>query len=175
MFVYYISVGIAVFIFAEKLSLYIITKLKPHWTLIRPIVTYANEKWVIKKNSIQKLLIFERKILRKIFGPTKKLNGLFRDKTNEEFDEPIHRKNIIRFIKSRRLKWISHAERTPKESGGTRIYKWKPLTSRPIGRSKNRWKDDVRKDWQTEKVTNWKKSASNSDSRKTTAERTKLT
>jgi len=35
------------------------------------IVTYASETWVLKENMIQKLLIFERKILRGIFGPTK--------------------------------------------------------------------------------------------------------
>jgi hypothetical protein len=36
-------------------------------------------------------------------------------------------------------------ERVPKESEVTRIYKWKPLASRPIGRLKNMWEDDVRK------------------------------
>jgi hypothetical protein len=43
-------------------------------------------------------------ILRKIFGPTKELNGPWRIKTNEELDELIKLKNIIRFIKSQRLK-----------------------------------------------------------------------
>ena len=51
------------------------------------------------------------KILRKIFGPTKEENGLWRIKTNEELDELIKRKNIIRFIKSQRLKWLGHVER----------------------------------------------------------------
>ena len=37
--------------------------------------------WVLKENSIQKLMIFERKILRKIFGPTKEPNDLWRIKT----------------------------------------------------------------------------------------------
>jgi hypothetical protein len=37
-------------------------------------VTYASEKWVLKKTIIQKLLIFEKKILRRIFGATKKSN-----------------------------------------------------------------------------------------------------
>jgi len=49
-------------------------------------------------------MIFERKILRKIFGPTKEENGPWIIKTNEELDELIKRKNIIRFIKSQRLK-----------------------------------------------------------------------
>jgi hypothetical protein len=45
-----------------------------------------------------------------------------------------------------------------KEREVTRIYKWKLFASRPIGRPKNRWKDDVRKDLQTMKIKNWKKS-----------------
>jgi len=36
-------------------------------------VTYASGKWVLKENIIQKLLVFERKILSGIFGPTKKI------------------------------------------------------------------------------------------------------
>jgi hypothetical protein len=43
-------------------------------------------------------MIFERKILMKIFGPTKELNGLWKIKTNEELDKLIQRNNIIRFI-----------------------------------------------------------------------------
>jgi hypothetical protein len=41
-------------------------------TAIRPVVTYTSETWVLKETVIQKLLVFERKILRRIFGPTKK-------------------------------------------------------------------------------------------------------
>ena len=64
-----------------------------YWTLIRPIVPYACETWVLKENSIQKLMIYERNIIfRKIFGPTKEVNGLWRIKTNEELDELIKRK-----------------------------------------------------------------------------------
>jgi hypothetical protein len=68
-------------------------------------------------------MTFERKILRKIFGPTKEINGVLRIKTNEELDELIKRKNIIRFIKSQRLKRLGHVERMPKEGEVTRIYK----------------------------------------------------
>jgi hypothetical protein len=58
----------------------------------------------------------------------------------------------------------------PKEREVTRIYKWKPFASRPIGRPKSRWEDDVRKDLQTVKITNWKKSVLNRDSLKTVVE-----
>jgi len=48
------------------------SKLKLYRTVIRPIVNYASETWVLKEAITQKLLVFERKILRRIFGPTKK-------------------------------------------------------------------------------------------------------
>jgi hypothetical protein len=149
------------------------SKLKLYWTLITPIVTYACETWVLKENSIQRLMIFQRKILRKIFGPTKEVNGLWRIKTNEELDELIKLKNIIRFIKSQRLKWLSHVERMPNETEVTRIYKWKPLASKPKGRPKNRWDDDVRTDLQKMKLKNLKRSVLDRDSWRTIVERTK--
>ena len=81
-------------------------------TAIRPIVTYASETWVLKEAIIQKLLVFEREILRRIFGPTKE-NQILRVKTNEELDKPIKRKNIINHIKAQRLSWFGHVQRMP--------------------------------------------------------------
>jgi hypothetical protein len=45
-------------------------------------------------------LIFERKILRRIFGPTQKVNGEWRLKTNEELEKAINNENIVRYIKT---------------------------------------------------------------------------
>ena len=58
-----------------------------------PIVTYASETWVLNETIIQKLLVLDRKILRRIFGPTKE-NQIWRIKTNEELDKLIKQKNI---------------------------------------------------------------------------------
>jgi hypothetical protein len=118
-------------------------------------------------------VIFERKIPRKIFGPKKELSGMWRIKTIEELDKLIQRKNIIRFIKSLRLKLLGHVERMPKRKEVTRMCKWKPLASKPIGRLKSRWEDDVRKDCQTMKIKNWKKSVLNRNLWKTVVEQSK--
>lgn len=40
-------------------------------TLIRPVITYGAKAWTLRKNEARKLLAFERKTLRKIFGPVK--------------------------------------------------------------------------------------------------------
>jgi hypothetical protein len=54
-------------------------------------------------------------------------------------------------------------KRVAKEREFTRIYKWKPFASRPIGGQKNRWEDDIRKDLQTVKIKNWKMSVLSRD------------
>jgi len=66
----------------------------------------------LKETIIQKLLVFERKILRRIFGPTKE-NQLWRVKTNEELDKPIKHKNITNYIKAQRQSWFGHLQRMP--------------------------------------------------------------
>jgi len=57
-------------------------KLKLYFSVIRPVVTYACETWISKETITSRLMVFERKILRKIFGPTYK-NGSWRIKTNQ--------------------------------------------------------------------------------------------
>jgi hypothetical protein len=94
-------------------------------------------------------------------------------KPMKERDELIQRRNVIRFIKFQIIKLLGHVERMPKEREVTRIYKWKPLASRPIGRQKNRWEDNVRKDLQTMKIKNWKKGVLNRDLQKILFKRTK--
>jgi len=83
-------------------------KMKLCWSIIRPIVTYACETWVLKETIKNKLMVFERKVLRKIFGPTKERDGTWRIKTNDELDKLIRHKNIINDIKAQRLSWFGH-------------------------------------------------------------------
>ena len=63
--------------------------MKLYWSVIRPVVVYGCETWVLKESIIQNLSVFERKILRKIFGSTKEANGVRRTKTVKELDELI--------------------------------------------------------------------------------------
>ena len=62
-------------------------------------MTYASETWVLKEAIIQKLLVFERRILKRIFGPTKE-NQIWRVKTNEELNRLVKHKNVINYIKA---------------------------------------------------------------------------
>ena len=126
-------------------------KLKLYYSVIRPIVTYSCETWILKETIINKLLVFERKI----FRPNNE-NGIWRIKTNQELDEIIKRKNIINFIRAQRLSWLGHIERMQGTRMVKAIYSWKPISRRSTGRPKTCWGDDVRKHIQKIKVPNWK-------------------
>ena len=89
------------------------TKERLYHTVIRPVVVYGSECWVLTENIKQKLLVFERRLLRRILGPTQKTNGEWRQKTNEELENLINHENIVRHIKSKRLSWVGHVERMP--------------------------------------------------------------
>jgi hypothetical protein len=76
----------------------------------------------------QKLLIYERKILRRIFGPSKNMDGLWRIKTNEELNKLINYKNIVNHIKAQRLGWCGHVYRMENDRLVKIIYNWKPIS-----------------------------------------------
>jgi len=77
------------------------SKLKLYRSVIRLVVTCVSETRVLKENIIQKLLVFERKILRGIYGPTKE-NQTWRIKNNEELDKLVMDENIVNYIKAQR-------------------------------------------------------------------------
>jgi len=101
--------------------------------------------------TVESLLVFERRI----FGQTQEANGEWRLKTNEELQNAIGYENIGRHIKSKRLSWLGHVERMPIERVVKTIYKWKLYGTRPKGRPRLRWEDDLRKMG----VKNWKQRA----------------
>jgi len=51
---------------------------------------------------------------------------------------------MINYIKAQRLSWFGHLHRVPEERMVKRVYNWIPMLTRPLGRPKNRWEDDIR-------------------------------
>jgi hypothetical protein len=70
------------------------SELKLYCPVIRPIVVNGYETWALKESIIERLLVFERKILRKIFELTKEDSGVWRIKTNE-LDDLIQHRNTV--------------------------------------------------------------------------------
>jgi len=87
-------------------------------------------------------MIFERKIMRKIFGATRTDDGYWGIKMNQEINDTLKGQNIIGFIKKQRLSWLGHIEHMAEDNIVQRIKRWKPMAKRAIGRPKTRWEDD---------------------------------
>jgi hypothetical protein len=100
-------------------------------------------------------MVFERKVLRKIFGPTKERDGTWRIKTSDELDKLIRHKIIINYIQAQRLSSFGVLHRMPEERMVRNVYKWKPMLRRPLGRPKNRWENDIRSDMKKLRIKNW--------------------
>jgi hypothetical protein len=106
---------------------------------------------------INKLMISERKIMRKLFDPTRTDDGYWRIQTNQEINDLLKGQNIIWFIKKQRLNWLGHAERMTEDNNVQKIKRWKPVSKRRIGRPKTRWEDDVLEDIKSMNISNGKK------------------
>jgi hypothetical protein len=79
------------------------TKMQMYKTPIRPVVTYGSESWTMKKEDGNSLRRFERKIIRRIYGPVRQGREL-RMRNNEEIDNIIRKNDIVRFVKARRIR-----------------------------------------------------------------------
>jgi hypothetical protein len=97
----------------------------------------------------RRLRVFENRVLRRIFGPkTDEVTGEWRKRHNEEIHDLNSSPNIVRVIKSRRMRWAGHVARMGEERGVYRIFVGKLEGKRPLGRSRRRWEDNIRMDLQ---------------------------
>jgi hypothetical protein len=89
--------------------------------------------------------VFENRVLRRIFGPKRdEVTGEWRKLHNEELDGLNSSPDIIRQVKSRRMRWAGHVARMGKEGKVYKVLVGKPEGKRPLGRPRRRWEDGVR-------------------------------
>jgi hypothetical protein len=84
-------------------------------------------------------------VLRRIFGPKRdEATGEWRRLRNEELNDLYSSPNIIRVIKSRRMRWAGYVARMGEKSGAYRILVGRPEGRRPLGRPRRRWEDSIK-------------------------------
>ena len=106
---------------------------------------YGCETWSLTLREERRLRVFEKRVLRRIFGSKwDEVTGAWRKLHNEELNYLYPSPNIIRVIKSRIMRWEGHVARTGKRRGAYRILVGKPEGKRPLVRSKGRWKDNIK-------------------------------
>jgi len=83
----------------------------------------------------------------KVFGPKRdEVTGKWRKLHNEELNDLHSLPNIVRVVKSRRMRWAGHVARMGEDRGVHRVLVGKPEGKRPLGR--RRWKDNIKMDLQ---------------------------
>ena len=121
------------------------SKIRLYLAYIRPVLTYGCEAWTLCKNDRRILAVFERKVLRKIFGPVfNPVTNEFERRHNLDLYERYGRANILSYTRGKRIEWLGHVWR---DNGLlNEALHYKPAGTRGRGRPKERWFNSVTKD-----------------------------
>jgi hypothetical protein len=99
------------------------TKIRVCRTIILPVVLYGCRTWSLTLREEQRLRVFENRVLRRIFGPKRdEATGEWRRPHNEEVNDLYSSPNIIRVIKSRRMRWAGQVACMGEKRGAYRIW-----------------------------------------------------
>jgi len=119
-------------------------KIRLYKTLVKSILCYESATWTLTQTAEQMLNTYERKILRRIYGPTQE-GGCWRPRWNSELYSLYNEPNVVEDIKIRILGWTGHIIRKEEERI-PKIFKRKLLYHKPLGRPRTRWADVVQRD-----------------------------
>jgi len=124
-------------------------KIKIHRTINLPVNLYGCETWSLTLREERRLRVFENWVLRKVFGPKRdQVTGEWRKLHNEKLNDLYSLHNIVRLVKSRRMRWAGLVARMGEDRGVHRVLVGKPEGKRPLGRPKLRWEDNMKMDLQ---------------------------
>jgi hypothetical protein len=115
-------------------------------TEILPIVLYGCGTWSLTLWEEHRLRVFQNRVLRKIFGPKREEDGLWRKLYNDELHSLYSSPNIVTVIKSRRMRWAGHVARMKEGRGVYRVLIGRPEGKRPLGRPRRRCEDNIKMD-----------------------------
>jgi hypothetical protein len=89
---------------------------------LRNVVLYGCETWSLTLREDRRLRVFENRVLRRVFGRKRdEVTGEWRKLHNEELNDPYSLPNIVRVVKSRRMRWAGHVARMGEDRGVYRV------------------------------------------------------
>jgi len=97
----------------------------------------------------RRLRAFENRMLKRVFGSKRdEVTGERRKLHNEELSDLYSLPNVVRVVKSRRMRWAGHVARMGDGRGVHRVLIGKPEGKRTLGRPRRRWEDNIKMDLQ---------------------------
>jgi hypothetical protein len=115
-------------------------KIKIYRTIILPVVLYGCETWSLTLREERRLRVFENSVLRRVFGPKRdEVTGEWRKLHNEELNGMYCSSNIVRGIKSRRMRWTGHVARMGERKDIYSVLVGKPEGKRLLWRPRRKW------------------------------------
>ena len=110
---------------------------------------YGCETWSLTLREERRLRVLENRVLRRVFGPKRgEVTVEWRKLHNEELSDLYSLPNILRVVKSRRMRWAGHVARMGEGRVVHRVLVGKPEGKRPLGRPRRRWEDNIKMDLQ---------------------------
>jgi hypothetical protein len=95
----------------------------------------------------RRLRVYANRVLRRIFGPKwDEVTEEWRKLHNEELNDLYSLPNIVRVVKSRRMRWAGQVARMEKDRGVHRVLVEKPEGKRPLRKPRPRWEDNIKMD-----------------------------
>ena len=94
-----------------------------------PVVLHGCETWSLTLREERRPRVFENSVLRRVFGPKRDVvTGECRKLHNEKLTDQYSLPNIVRVVKSRRMRWAGHVVRMGERRGVTRFLVGKETT-----------------------------------------------
>ena len=107
---------------------------KKEKTIILSVVLYRCETWSLTLREERTLRVFQNRVLRRVFGPKRdEVTGEWR-KLHNELSDLYSLPNIVRVVKSRKMRWAWHVACMGQGRGVYRVLVGKPEGKRPLGR-----------------------------------------
>ena len=119
----------------------------PKCSLEQPSSSYITHLWTLTDSDEKMLDLFERKVLRMIYGPVC-IEGEWRTRYNHELYLLYGEATVTRKIRTQRLSWLGHLARMSEDSVAKRVFERNPEGRSGRGCPKLRWKDSVVDDYQ---------------------------
>ena len=97
----------------------------------------------------RRLREFDNRVLKRMFGPKRdEVTGEWRKLHNEEINDLYFSRNIVRVIKSRKMRWLGHLASMGERRDEYKVLVGKPEGNGQLGRSRHIWEDNIKMDFQ---------------------------